>query len=119
MTQEYYKSFNTREEEVTRSKRSIALRQVEMDRAPTEKNQTSKEYEQLRTEIMHVVEERTRRIEEKIDRQLMEHKRQIEIIIELLTRKTGPKIGNKMTKKLDRVEEYRSEDSEGDEDSLQ
>lgn len=32
-------------------------------------------YEQLRTEIMHLMEERTRRIEEKIDRLLTEHKK--------------------------------------------
>lgn len=47
MTQEYYKSFNTREEEVTRNRRGIALRQVEVNKAPIEQYQNSQEYEQL------------------------------------------------------------------------
>lgn len=62
--------------------------------------------------------EKDRRIEEKIDRQLLEYKRQMELIIALLTRKTGSRIENKTTKQADRVEEYRSEDGDEEEDGF-
>lgn len=50
------------------------------------------EYDELETDIMHIMEEKNRRIKEKIDKQLKEHKKQMEMIIELLSRKERKKI---------------------------
>lgn len=68
---------------------------------------------------MYIVEELTRKIEEKIDKQLMEHKRQMERIIELLSGKVKTKTsGRNLNKKPEREEEYTIEDSEGENDNI-
>lgn len=41
-------------------------------------------YNEIKAEILTIVEERTKRIEEKIDRQLKEHQKQMKLIIKLL-----------------------------------
>lgn len=92
------------------------ITQTETDSVSKEMNKNRKEYEQLRAEIIYLVEERTRRIEEKIDKQLMEHKRQMEKIIKLLSGKTGSKVGKKLNKKPEREKEFTIEDSDVDND---
>lgn len=58
------------------------------------------EYSELRTEILHILEERNRRIEEKIDKQLKEHKRQMEKVIELLSGKVTQKKRSTNSKRI-------------------
>lgn len=125
MTQEYYKTFNTREEEITRNRRGIALRQEEVEETTTDVVHSSQDYGQFRMVITRLVEERMRRIEEKIDRQLMEHKRQMELIVSLLTmqqqntkQKTMSEMEHKLGKHVDRVEEYRNENNEEEEEEF-
>lgn len=69
-------------------------------------------YNEIKAEILTIVEERTKRIEEKLDRQLKEHQKQMKMIIELLSAK-------KKERKMIRKGEYpekrvnsSSEDSE-------
>lgn len=48
-------------------------------------------YNGIKAKILTIVEERTKRIEENIDRQLKEHQKQMKLIIKLLSAKKGKK----------------------------
>lgn len=114
MVNDYYKTyFNNREEKITKSKRGLVIKQTKADSVSKVMDKNRKEYDKLRAEIIYLMEERTRRIEEKIDKQLMEHKRQMEKIIELLFGKAKSKmVRRKLNKKPEREEEFTIEDSD-------
>lgn len=71
-----------------------------------------KKYNEIRSEMLMLVEERTRRIEEKIDRQLKEYQKQMKMISELLSGKRKKKKVSRKGEKPEEREQTKSEDSE-------
>lgn len=74
-------------------------------------------YNEIKAEILTIVEERTKRIEEKIDRQLKEHQKQMKLIIKLLSAKKGKK-ERKMIRKGEYPEERVNSSSEDSEEEV-
>lgn len=110
--------FNSREEEIAKNKRGVVTNYIGAESMNKEMDKCRNEYNKLRTEIMYIVEERTRRIEEKIDKRLKEHKRQMERIIELLSGKVkGKAPGRDLDTRTDREEEYTIENSDEENDA--
>lgn len=64
----YNTNFNNREEEITKKKKRMSTNCVSAERMNKEIDGIRYEYEELRTEIMHITEQRNGRIEEKIDK---------------------------------------------------
>lgn len=81
-TNDYYRdNFNSREGEISKDNRGLALNFKNIETLNKEMERLNNKY----NEVMTIIEERNRRIEEKIDKQFKEHQRQMDTILELLT----------------------------------
>lgn len=110
---EYYnKNFNNREEEITKNRRGIIInnnREDEINRKPRKTIQGIVEH-------MSIIEEKCRKIQETMDNQLKKHKRQMEIIIELLSNRErkNKRVENTSVVKKGYVPMYAEDEDESD-----
>lgn len=100
-------------EKICKDNRGLALNYKNIETLNKEMERLNNKY----NEVMIIIEERNRRIEEKIDKQFREHQRQMDTILELLS--------NGLTKRKRRVrkegksqERLRNTSEEEEEDSV-